>query len=302
MATLASHSSLFSQLVYAGSEAASATIAALPTTVLPGRAAEATAVCFAALALAATLAQRGSSSQSTTASAATLAASRVSRVAAATELEGARRARVRFVRGELLARARALGAGALQPGGGDADTRRAADVLLDELLSLALPVANARDCEGEWTLAYASRGTVVTRALESVSALTVFDVFQTLSPSADPATMRADNTACVQAGPGVWRLRACGDWEVSEGAPDARVTFTEVALEPVRLFGVQLDGMPALKLSLPVQVRRTATFKTLYMDSRVRVAEGGQSGNRFVLTRQQPPQLRADAAVAPTTP
>ena len=79
-----------------------------------------------------------------------------------------------------------------------------------------------------------------------------------------------------------------GDWIVADAAStDAEVTFTEFGVEPLELFGTAVDGAPALRVPVPGPMQRSATFRTLYLDSKLRVAEGGQSGNRFVFVRDK---------------
>ena len=211
-------------------------------------------------------------------------------------MEELRRERVRFLRMKLLDLASQLGNDALRPSAGPAEQRRAADATLDELLSLALPPDaamaaknRAAPLEGAWTLVYTTRGTVVTRAAESnPSMLSVFDIRQVLDVTAAAAKLSASNTASIRIGPSVWRLKAVGDWvEVDAASKDAEVTFTEFGVEPLELFGTAVDGAPAMRVPVPQPMRRSATFCTLYLDSKLRVAEGGQSGNRFVFVRDK---------------
>lgn len=147
----------------------------------------------------------------------------------------------------------------------------------------------AAPLEGAWTLVYTTRGTVVTRAAESnPSMLSVFDIRQVLDVTAAAAKLSASNTASIRIGPSVWRLKAVGDWvEVDAASKDAEVTFTEFGVEPLELFGTAVDGAPAMRVPVPQPMRRSATFRTLYLDSKLRVAEGGQSGNRFVFVRDK---------------
>jgi hypothetical protein len=159
---------------------------------------------------------------------------------------------------------------------------------------------------------YASRGTVVTRALAppplpfTLPWPAVSEITQTLlASSASVGTMTTDNAACVSLGPlGTWRVRARGTWTpdgagtggtggTTEGvsnAPshaEALVRFAELSLEPVALGGAPLDGgLPTLRLPLPGPLaQRAARFRTLYCDRKIRIAEGAASGNRFVFER-----------------
>ena len=217
-------------------------------------------------------------------------------IPAALAVEELRRERVRFLRAKLLDLAKGLGNDALRPAAGPAEQRRAADTTLDELLSLALPpdaavaaTRRAAPLEGAWTLVYTTRGTVVTRAAESnANLLSVFDIRQVLDVTAAASKLSASNAASIRVGPSVWRLKAVGDWvEASEGSGDAEVTFTEFGIEPLELFGTPVDGAPALRVPVPQPMRRSALFRTLYLDGKLRVAEGAQSGNRFVFVRDK---------------
>jgi len=219
--------------------------------------------------------------------------------------------RAALLRGRLVAAAAALGPGALLPawqagGSGGDSARRDAEAALAELLTLAppgaLPGQADAPLDGAWELVYATRGTVVTRALQppgplaSVPRPTVSAIVQTLTPSptAGLGVLTADNAACVDLGPlGTWRLRALGRWTpqpragIAGGVVEALVAFDAFGLEAVSLFGVTLDGrLPALRVPLPSPLtQRGALFRTLYLDANTRVAEGAQSGNRFVFTR-----------------
>jgi hypothetical protein len=258
--------------------------------------------------------------------------------------ETARRARARFVRSELLSAAAALGPAALLPAPPSASasdassppsagaaaaaaaaaSRRACDAALAELLTLSVPHsaltasgaaagATGASMDGSWTLVYAQRGTVVTRALAppvslnvpfSVPSPLVSDVIQTLTPVVPTAggggamMMAADNEARISLGPlGTWRVRAIGTWAPQSGSAsgglegaiaDALVSFGELSIEPVAPPGAPAV-LPALRLPLPAPLAaRAARFRTLYLDKRVRVAEGAESGNRFVFERRKP--------------
>lgn len=219
-----------------------------------------------------------------------------------------RSARAALLRARLVAAAAALGPGALLPawqagGSGGDSARRDAESALTELLALAppgsLPGPSDAPLDGAWELVYATRGTVVTRALQPPGPLagvprpTVSAIVQTLTPSptAGMGVLAADNAACVDLGPlGTWRLRALGRWTPqprSGGFVEALVAFDAFGLEAVSLFGQKLDGrLPALRVPLPTPLtQRGALFRTLYLDADTRVAEGAQSGNRFVFTR-----------------
>ena len=215
----------------------------------------------------------------------------------------------------LLASAAALGSGALlpawqAPGVGAEAARSDAEATLEELLALA-SAASPPDADaglvGAWELVYASRGTVVTRALALPPPLAqlprpeVSRVVQTLAPApagAPAGTLRADNAACLDLGPlGTWRLRALGTWTPQAAAPppsrwpDALVAFDAFAVEAVRLGGAAVEGrVPPLRVPVPSALAgRGATFRTLYLDECMRVAEGAASGSRFVFTRAGPP-------------
>ncbi len=179
----------------------------------------------------------------------------------------------------------------------------------------AAPADAGASLEGRWQLVYVSSGTVVTRALALPAmfpwrSFEVMDVAQTLTPLPEGAGQRGqagplatDNEACVRLGPlGTWRVRARGTW-APEDAPaaggaephaSARVSFAELSVEPMALplLGALPRGAaapPALRLPLPAPLAaRSARFRTLYLDRRCRVAEGADSGRRFVFARVKP--------------
>jgi len=292
----AAGTSLVSQFLGSFTDATGTTVAAFPP---PASALGTAGACALAFAAAASVTRRRGgvvSRSSSETSPNSARATREDALNAALAIEETRRQRVREVRKQLLDVARQLGNDALLPSGGSPDFRRSADSLVTELLSLALPPdaavppSGSATLEGAWTLAYASLGTVVTRALSSpvsrAFSPVVFDIRQRLQPmAAAQSTLAVDNTACVRLGPlGVWRLSAVGDWE---GAPDAAVTFNQFGVEPVEVFGIGVDGVPSIKVTVPQPMRRAAMFRTLYLDSKVRIAEGVQSGNRFVFVRDK---------------
>ena len=108
--------------------------------------------------------------------------------------------------------------------------------------------------------------------------------------------LRADNAACLDLGPlGTGRLRALGTWTPQRSSgrwDDALVAFDAFAVEAVRLGGAAVEGrVPPLRVPVPAALAgRGATFRTLYLDDRLRVAEGAASGSRFVFTRAGPPR------------
>jgi hypothetical protein len=222
------------------------------------------------------------------------AAQRVETFAAAKadaqRVESQRRARLLFLRDQLLTTAALLGDDALTPDRGDVASRRAATALLDELLSLALPAEthSSSALDGTWRLALAENGTVVTRALAPPPLpLSVSNIQQTLRTTSADGVLSLENTAEVRAGAlGAWRLAARGVFEEDKSAGgEASVTLAEFGVSPLSLLGLAVDGSPELNLPLPPPIRQTASFPTRYVDARVRVSEGGSSGNRFVFVR-----------------
>jgi len=170
----------------------------------------------------------------------------------------------------LLAVAAALGESALRPSAGDPEARRRADALLSDLASLASLPADGDALAGTWRLAYASDGTVVTRVLPTP--VTITGVRQTLRRVGE-RSWAVDNRATL-AVPLLGRaeLSVSGDWVTTSAAGLAQVSFSEL-------------GLGVASLAVPELLRRSAEFRTLYCDDRVRVEEGARSRNRFVFER-----------------
>ena len=134
---------------------------------------------------------------------------------------------------------------------------------------------------GTWTLAFATRGTVVTRAATRLPLLDVTGISQKLSRrGTGEAQLAATNEAelCLPAGAS-FRLSALGSFDERTQS----VSFAEFGVAPSRLFGVAVDA-PLLRILVPASLRRSALFKTVYLDERARVARG-QTGNCFFFRR-----------------
>jgi len=188
----------------------------------------------------------------------------------------------------VLSAAAGLGAAALLPpppwSDGRESVRAALETSLAELLSS--PSVAAAELQGTWELVYTSRGTAVTRALPqlplSLPQPTVSGVLQSLA--AEGAGYTTTNVATVGLGLlGTWSLRAAGTWTpLGQGVPtpDARVAFNAFSFELV-----DQQILQPLTLQVPEVLRQAATFRTLWLGGKLRVAEGAASGNRFVFRR-----------------
>lgn len=180
-------------------------------------------------------------------------------------------------RDALLAACAAAGDAALAPGGAGP----ACEAALAAFLSASSPLPPPSETSllpGTWRLVLASNGTAVTRAVTPLR-LVATGVRQTLQPP--PATAAgsawATTNEALLRGPLGFAVRvvASGDWAPatsSWGGPcDADVSFSRFNLGP-------------LVIGVPGWGRRSARFRTKYLDADCRVAEGA-TGNRFVFVR-----------------
>jgi hypothetical protein len=165
---------------------------------------------------------------------------------------------------------------------------------LIEQLEACTPIAdplspeNSQVLSGEWTLIYATRGTVVTRRLPAQSnpfgSVTVERVWQVLS--AGSQTVAAENGAILTL-PIVGRMKLCayGSWRWEpEEAKMARVSFGSFALQLQKPFGWLDWSLPTLKIPVLEAWRREAQWTTSYLDEDLRVGRGA-TGNLFVFKR-----------------
>ena len=154
--------------------------------------------------------------------------------------------------------------------------RREADALLAELVSLAPAVTTG--LEGSWRLAFATRGTVVTRSAARLPFVDVTGIQQNLTRGG--GALAATNNAEVSLPAGAsFLLSAVGVFDER----DETVSFSEFAVAPSMLFGLAVEA-PFLRVPVPPPLRRSALFRTVYLDERARVARG-QTGNLFFFTR-----------------
>lgn len=152
-----------------------------------------------------------------------------------------------------------------------------------------LSIENRQTLLGEWTLIYASRGTVVTRRLPLVpnlfGGITLEQVWQTLSTSSNQ-TVAAENGAVLNI-PIVGKVRLCatGFWRWESGEPQTvQVTFSVFSVQLQKPFGWLDWALPNLKVPVLEFLRQEAQWTTSYLDEDLRVGRGA-TGNLFVFKR-----------------
>ncbi|MDX2099065.1 MAG: PAP/fibrillin family protein [Leptolyngbyaceae cyanobacterium bins.59] len=142
---------------------------------------------------------------------------------------------------------------------------------------------------GNWELIYASRGTVVTRNLDSLtqpffSGIRLQRIWQTLT-SKDDRTLTAENGATLEL-PwlGQWQLRARGQWRWETAEQTAHVSFNAFSVQACRVFGQPTWQLPEFSIPVLEPLRNEALWVTSYLDDELRIGRGA-TGNRFVFRR-----------------
>lgn len=142
---------------------------------------------------------------------------------------------------------------------------------------------------GNWQLIYASRGTVVTRNLASLtqlffSGVRLQSIWQTLTPQ-DDRTLKAENGASFEL-PwlGTWQLRASGQWRWETAEQTAHVSFSAFSVQASKVFGQSTWQLPELSIPVLELLRNEALWVTSYLDHELRIGRGA-TGNRFVFRR-----------------
>ena len=141
---------------------------------------------------------------------------------------------------------------------------------------------------GNWELAYASRGTVVTRKLPQLpnffGEIQIQQVWQTLTGD-DAKTIAAQNGALINFPLiGEWRLQADGSWIWSTDEKTATVSFGAFSFQAMKPFGQASWQLPELKIPVLEFLRNEALWITSYLDEDTRVGRGA-TGNLFVFRR-----------------
>ncbi len=143
---------------------------------------------------------------------------------------------------------------------------------------------------GDWQLVYASRGTVVTRKLDSFSQkswaeVRVNRIWQQLTLG-NNRQIKADNVAELEL-PflGNWRIKADGIWRSTEDNQTAKVAFHAFSFQAIHLFGQSDWNLFPLTIPVLEALRNEALWITSYLDGDMRVGRGA-TGNLFVFRRQ----------------
>ncbi|WP_231866920.1 MULTISPECIES: PAP/fibrillin family protein [unclassified Anabaena] len=151
-----------------------------------------------------------------------------------------------------------------------------------------LSVNHVDDLCGNWQLVYASRGTVVTRPLASISevwgGIKIKRVWQKLVVG-DRNHICASNGAELQLPLlGNWQISADGIWTWGDNQQEAMVSFHGFSVQAVKPLGI--SGLNLPKLTIPVLefLRKQAVWITSYLDDEIRVGKGA-TGNMFVFRR-----------------
>ena len=141
---------------------------------------------------------------------------------------------------------------------------------------------------GDWQLVYASRGTVVTRAIAStpnmLGGIQIKQVWQSLV-TGDPGKINASNGALIDLPLlGEWQLQADGHWKWRDSEQIAKVTFGTFSIRATKPFGLESWNLPELKIPVLEFLRKEALWTTSYLDAEIRIGRGA-TDNLFVFRR-----------------
>lgn len=140
---------------------------------------------------------------------------------------------------------------------------------------------------GNWTLIYASQGTVLTRWLDPQALpVRIQRVWQQLAPSSDAAHPITAENGAVLSLPllGDITTTVQGTWQPFDDQESATINFGRFSFQPTRVLG--LAGLQLPKLMVPVLslLRQDALWMTSYLDDDLRFGRG-VTGNLFVFQR-----------------
>ena len=141
---------------------------------------------------------------------------------------------------------------------------------------------------GEWQLAYASNGTVITRPIAEItkvlgSGIKVKKIWQSIY-NFDGEIM-ANNQASIELSLlGEYQLSAEGIWRSQPDKQTATVTFNLFSLQATKFFGQPNWTLPELQIPIWDFFRNEASWMTSYVDEDTRIGRGG-TGNLFVFRR-----------------
>ncbi|MBW4687736.1 MAG: PAP/fibrillin family protein [Komarekiella atlantica HA4396-MV6] len=143
---------------------------------------------------------------------------------------------------------------------------------------------------GNWQLVYASRGTVVTRQIASISdflqGIKIKRVWQKLA-AGDTKKISASNSAEVELPIlGEWQLQADGLWKWGTDEQTATVAFNSFSIQATKPLGLPNWNFPELRIPVLEFLQKEALWITSYLDEEIRVGRGA-TGNLFVFHRER---------------
>ncbi len=141
---------------------------------------------------------------------------------------------------------------------------------------------------GEWQLVYASRGTVVTRQVASISNwgeyIKIERVWQELALDSNNKLVAVN--AAILDFPlfGKWQIQANGIWSWDVPKQTAKVSFNSFSIQAKQPLGWSSWSLPELTIPVLKWMRSEAIWITSYLDSEIRVGKGA-TGNLFIFRR-----------------
>ena len=141
---------------------------------------------------------------------------------------------------------------------------------------------------GEWQLVYASRGTVVTRKVASISNwgeyIKIERVWQELAIDSNNKLVAVN--AAILDFPlfGKWQIQANGIWSWDVPEQVAKVSFNSFSIQAKQPLGWSSWSLPELTIPVLKWMRSEAIWITSYLDSEIRVGKGA-TGNLFIFRR-----------------
>lgn len=143
---------------------------------------------------------------------------------------------------------------------------------------------------GTWELLYASRGTALTRQLDTLSqnswpGLQVERIWQELTVAGETRITAENRARLSLPWLGHWQVRAQGEWVWDlKDAGAAKVRFQAFGLQAIDLWGQKGWHLPELRVPVLEFLRNEALWITSYLDEDLRVGRGA-TGNLFVFRR-----------------
>lgn len=141
---------------------------------------------------------------------------------------------------------------------------------------------------GEWQLIYASRGTVVTRQVASISNwgefIKIERVWQELAIDSNNKIVAVNAAILDLPVFGKWQIQANGIWDFDVPGQVAKVSFSSFSIQAKQPFGGSSWRLPELTIPVLEWMRSEAIWITSYLDSEIRVGRGA-TGNLFVFRR-----------------